>query len=257
VRETTDSSDPSGRPAELPWSTENEPPAGGNRDRPGSQAAARMEAEAAYRAEFAKAMSGQPDMDSALPDSTEHQVRYVDGHDATPAEVESYDRIRKDVGDTARISVNTGIPQEKLDQIKSHVFYEQHDLAMAPGQIDRANFTPDGYIAKRWSKAAEGTLNPGEAEEFHRLMAHEYVELKLMDHGIPYRSAHPDSWSPELGNHPTRDHFGAHDLAPLARTDKEPFFHWERALGREGPEMEIAPDLSNLDDVVEQILRKV
>jgi hypothetical protein len=218
----------------------------------GSQAAARLEAEAASRTEFAQAMSSRSDTVAVDADSAVSDVKYVAKVDRRDAEI--YDRIRQDAGDTARISENTGIPQDKLDQIKDHVFHQQHDIAIGPDQVVRANFTPDDVIAELWPKAAAGTLDPDEARLFHRMMAHEYVERGLMNSGMPYRSANPAAWDPERVSWPTPEHYGAHDLAPHTSIMRGPFDHWETALKRDKMEVEIAADLSNLDSVVSQIL---
>jgi hypothetical protein len=172
-----------------------------------------------------------------------------------PRDAAAYDRIRNDIGDTARIAENTRIPRGKLDQIKDHIFIEEHDIQTGPNQISRGNFTPLPHVADLWSKAGSGVLNSEQAEDFHRLMAHEYVESRLMSSGMPFRSPHPDAWDSEGTNVSTPEHYGAHDLAPLTSGVGEPFGHWERALNRTKPDVtEISPDLSNLDNVVDQIL---
>jgi hypothetical protein len=180
-------------------------------------------------------------------------AKYVENVD--PGDADIYDRIRDNAQDTARITENTGIPQSRVDQIKDHLFHREHDLPVGSEQIRRGNFSPDSDIADLWPKAEAGTLTPEEAQRFHRLMAHEYVESSLMNNGMPYRSSHPSAWDPVLGNHPTPQHHGAHDLAPHVNPARDPFGHWERALGRDHPGVtEIAPDLSNLDDIINQIL---
>ena len=179
-------------------------------------------------------------------------ARYVDNVD--PADARVYDQIRNTAGDTGRIADNTGIPQSRLDQVKDHLFHREHDLPTGPGQTQRGNFSPDSDIADLWPKAEAGTLTPEEAQRFHRLMAHEYVESSLMNNGMPYRSSDPGAWDPVLGNRPTPQHHGAHDLAPHADASRDPFGHWD-AMGREHPGVtEIAPDLSNLDDIIRRIL---
>jgi hypothetical protein len=246
VRETTDSSDPVRLPAKLPRSTEIESTSDGDGGRRGSQAAARTEAEAAYQAEFVKAMADRSD---APPD-----VTYVE--DVHPRQAAIYDQVRKDLGDTARIAENTGIPQDKLDQIKEHVFHKQHELVTGQAESRRGNFTPDPYIADLWPKAGAGRLEGDDAQRFHRIMAHEYVESSLMNAGMSYRSSHPEAWDPEYGCIATPEHFGAHDLASHTSIFKDPFEHWETRLGRVKPGVtEIAPDLSNLDGVIDQIIR--
>jgi hypothetical protein len=254
VRETAESPDPPGRPTELRRPAEVGPTTGGNGDRLGSQVAARTEAEAASQAEFAKAMgmeSGPVD-----PDGARFQAKYVEEVD--PRLADAYDRIRNDVGDTVRISENTGIPQDKLVEIKDHIFFEEHDIAVGPDRVCSGNFTPNNEIADLWSKAEAGPLDPVDQPYFHRIMAHEYVESRLMNRGIPYRSADPAAWGPDRGNVATREHYGAHDLAPHISPARGPFDHWETLLRRSKPETtQISADLSNADSVVEQILRGI
>lgn len=180
-------------------------------------------------------------------------ARYVD--DVSPADARAYEAIRNNAGDTARIAENTGIPKSTLDQIKDHLFHTEHDLPVGPGQTARGNFSPDPDIADLWPKAEAGTLTPSEADRFNRLMAHEYVESSLMNNGMPYRSSDPGAWDPVLGNRPTPEYHGAHDLSPHADPAQDPFGHWETALGRPHPGVtEIAPDLSNLDDIIRYLL---
>lgn len=100
--------------------------------------------------------------------------------------------VRRSTANLA-ITENTGIPQSKMDQIKDHIFNREQELPTRPGQTQRGNFSPDSEFVDLWPKAEAGTLTPEEAERFHRLMAHEYVESSLMNNGIPYRSIHPDA----------------------------------------------------------------
>jgi len=88
-------------------------------------------------------------------------------------------------------------------------------------------------------------------------MAHEFAESALMEHGLPYRSAHSAAWDPDLGALPTAEHFGAHDLAPLGAAEREPFAHWPVLFGKEGPVGELGAALSNIEAVVDEILRSL
>ena len=204
--------------------------------------------------------------------------------DGTPKEQAradaAYDRIRADNGDVARISQNTGYPEEHVARVKDHVFHEEHDVLIGNDktgdlQTSRQRFEPDPQIADRWTKAADGTLgepardsegnakpgtaDPTEAADFHALMAHEYVEQGLMADGRPYRSA--ESWGQGKAGwnfYPDGQNAGAHDLAPLAGPDgKDPFSHYEKA----GRSSEGIPrpneDLSNLDDVLRGVRRSL
>ncbi|HLL65741.1 MAG TPA: pre-toxin TG domain-containing protein [Micromonosporaceae bacterium] len=180
-------------------------------------------------------------------------ARYVD--DVSAADARAYDAIRANTGDTARIAENTGIPQNQLDQVKDHVFNREHDLPTGPGQIQRGNFSPDPDIADLWGKAEAGKLTGPEAKAFNRLIAHEYMESSLMNNGMPYRSSDPGAWDPVLGNNPTPQHHGAHDLSPHGDPNRDPFGHWGPNLGREHPGItEIGSDMSILDDIIRHIL---
>ena len=78
-------------------------------------------------------------------------------------------------------------------------------------------------------------------------MAHEYVESHLMADGMPYRSADPEAWVAGYLDFNT-EHFGAHEVAPKASYGS--LSQWED-LGLTPPDTPLAPDLSNIDNVVE------
>ncbi|MGK3960151.1 PAAR domain-containing protein [Sorangium sp. So ce118] len=178
-------------------------------------------------------------------------ARFIDEADPKLARV--YDDIVKATDDVPRIARSTGISQDVIEQVKKHLFLTEHEVPIGPGSTRRGYFTPDEQVADLWPKATNGTLNPDELSQFRRLVAHEYVESRLMEAGMPYRSAHPDAYPARYGgeiNTPTPQHHGAHDLAPLVDHQRPPFAHWPTTLGRDPPPIQIADDLSNLDDVV-------
>lgn len=177
-------------------------------------------------------------------------ARYID--DVTPEEAKLYETIREAVEDAAAIAKHLKVKESILDKVKDHLFHRLHELPVGPNQTVKAHFSPDPDIANLWSKATKGKLALDEAKRFLRLMAHEYVESRLMEKGLPYRSSHPDAYKRGY-NMPTPEHFGAHDLAPLVDAASEPFRHWEKVLGRKPPKFEFAQDLSNLDELVELI----
>ena len=165
---------------------------------------------------------------------------------------EAYERISRTTGDTRRIADNTGIDKGVLDRIKRHIFQTEHrGVAVGPNQFADGRFAPMDHIADLWQKAEKGTLSPDEAVQFRRWAAHEGVESRLMEQGMPYRSGHPSAWDDGLG-WPTAQHHGAHDLAPNEGS-RGPFSHYPNMLGRDEPDIEIADDLSNIDDVVRTI----
>ncbi|GAA1781941.1 hypothetical protein [Streptomonospora arabica] len=177
---------------------------------------------------------------------------YVEPPDSLDA-LRRYQEIRGTDGDTAQIADNTGFDRSVLDRIKEHLFTREHVIATDPGQHRSGLFSPVDHVGTLWQKAASGELSPREAVRFRRLMIHEGVESALMERDIPYRSTHPgyyDDGRPNAGPH----HFGAHDLAPgengnmWAVTDR---------IGVRRPDFEISEDLSNLDQLVDHVLREI
>jgi hypothetical protein len=170
------------------------------------------------------------------------------GHvDTSSADAEAaYAAIRANTGDVPKIAQNTGISQDVIGQVKNHLFLTEHDVPLGPNQIAHGYFTADQDIAGLWQKAEQGPLSPAEQDQFRSLMSHEYVESRLMASGMPYRSADPRAWEDgTLMFNPS--HFGAHEVAPLSSTGSLRL--WPK-LGLTPPDAPIAPDLSNIDDVV-------
>ena len=165
---------------------------------------------------------------------------------SSPEEEAAYDAIRANDGDVPKISDNTGVSEDVVGQVKNHLFMTEHDVPLGPDDIAHGYFTADGRIAELWNKAEAGTLSPDELGEFRTLMAHEYVESRLMESGMPYRSADPEAWDGDTHMF-NPSHVGAHDVAPVEYG--EPLRLW-RQIGLTAPDSPIAPDLSNIDDVV-------
>jgi hypothetical protein len=115
------------------------------------------------------------------------------GHvgESSPTAEAAYAAIRANASDVAKIAGNTGIDQDIIGQVKNHLFLTEHDVPIGPNQVAHGYFTADEDIAALWNKAEEGLLSPSEQERFRSLMAHEYVEGRLMQAGVPYRSADP------------------------------------------------------------------
>jgi hypothetical protein len=165
---------------------------------------------------------------------------------STPEAEAAYAAIRANPADVTRVAANTGISEDIIARIKTHLFLTEHDVAVGPGELVRGYFTARPDIAKLWAKAEAGTLDASEQAEFRSLMSHEYVESRLMEAGMPYRSAAPAAWDGEDQVF-TRRAFGAHDVAPIAT---EGTLRQWRSLGLTPPSTPIAPDLSNIEDIV-------
>jgi hypothetical protein len=161
-------------------------------------------------------------------------------------EEEAYAAIRASTDDVPKIAENTGIEEDVIGQVKNHLFMIEHDVAIGPNEVAHGYFTADGQIASLWNKAQEGSLSPNDLDMFRSLMSHEYVESRLMELGMPYRSADPEAWEngDQLFN---PSHFGAHDVAPVASDGS--LRQWP-ALGLTPPKTGIAADLSNIDMLV-------
>ncbi|MFI5932091.1 hypothetical protein [Actinoplanes sp. NPDC051494] len=176
------------------------------------------------------------------------------GEGFTEEAANAYRRIRTSPGDSALVAANTGFDPRIVEGMRQNLFVQQHDISIGPNQVERGYFTPDDRIAGLWDDAARGTLSPRDRAQLRNLMAHEYVENKLMEAGIPFRPSHPDAFREDGSRLVSRDHPGAHDLAPHEWRPKDPLGHW-RALGLDSSGIQFADDLSNLDDVVDAALR--
>ena len=176
-------------------------------------------------------------------------ARYIEA--SSPGEEAAYAAIRASATDVPAIAANTGISEDIIAQVKTHLFLTEHDVPVGPNQIVHGYFTADEETAAQWARAEEGALSPAQAVRFRSLMAHEYVEKHLMAAGMPYRSADPEAWVGDYQDF-NAQHFGAHDVAPLAEDGSLGLW---ADLGLPPPTDPIAPDLSNIDNVVEAARR--
>jgi len=153
------------------------------------------------------------------------------------------------------------VSEDIIAPVKEHLFLTKHTVQIGAESFVEAFFTPDDTMADLWFKAVDGTLSSAEEALFKRTLAHEYVERGLMKAGLPYRSRAKETWlldgEGEARNEPTSAHYGAHDLAPHQDAKKPPFFLWEKRFNLPADGLMLADDLSNLDEVIEKILRRV
>ncbi|GLX20587.1 hypothetical protein [Streptomyces lavendulae] len=199
--------------------------------------------------------------DGVLPGKSEPRPdggRYIEEPDHAPT-ARFYDQVRAnpETLDIHAISENTGIRPEVLDRVRTHFFRTEHLVAEGPGIARNGYFTPRKDIAEIWQAAGQRSLTPEEATKFERYIGHEYVESHLIESGIPYLRDAPHLWDEfrndggeleywhEFPNRP--EDAGAHDLALNER--KGGFNHWGTA-GFDVPKIELASDLSNIDEVV-------
>ncbi|QYO63431.1 hypothetical protein [Leptolyngbya sp. 7M] len=172
------------------------------------------------------------------------------------ADMVAYGRIVAATDDVSRITQAIGVPENVVARARQNLFLTEHEIPIGPNLTQRAFFAPDSDIADLWMKAMSNNLQALESERFKRILAHEYVESRLMEMGLPFRSSHPDVYNNRTGlNLPTPEHFGAHDLAPYAYIERPPFTVWETRLNRSSGDLTLADDLSNLDHIVSETYR--
>ena len=163
------------------------------------------------------ARTGRPTSAGGLPSGGYNEFRagfpggsdFVgDGRGFSAETADTYRRIRASPDDTQLVSANTGIHRDVIEGMRQNLFVQQHDVAVGPGQVERGYFTPQDRIANLWDGAADGTLDPAQRREFRSLAAHEYVENKLMEAGIPFRSAEAEAFDADGNPRFNPDHPG-------------------------------------------------
>jgi hypothetical protein len=160
--------------------------------------------------------------------------------------------------DVPKVAEALDLDPSVVDVAKRNLFVNKHDVAVGGGDIVHGYFTADDYIAGLWKSAIAGKLKiPNEFNELRSVIAHEYVEAKLMEAGVPYNYADPRLWDDVDGYGDSTEHVGAHTVAPRAlqaTSNLELLLsHWE-GHGLTPPPGGLAPDLSNLDDIVRRAI---
>ncbi|MEV7955769.1 hypothetical protein [Streptomyces sp. NPDC088141] len=191
-------------------------------------------------------------------------ARYVDEPTAHAGQV--YDEIRAtpDSVDIPEISRHTGIDESVLKRVKTHLFRTEHVVVADKGVAREGLFTPRDDIGDLWKAAGQRSLDADEALKLQRLIAHEYMESHLMEAGLPYVFDRPQSWEVDMVNGVPDGHYrawpeswvdaGAHELTVSER--KGGFAQWE-GLGLDAPKIELAPDLSNINEVMEAAFQEL
>jgi len=195
----------------------------------------------------------RPDGAHYVAEPTEYSARVYDEIRATPDSV-----------DLPAMSRNTGISESILQRVKTHLFRTEHVVVTEKGVARKGLFTPRDDIGDLWQASGQRKLTEAETVKLERLVAHEYVESRMMDAGLPYLLDRPQSWEPDMINGVQDGYYrnmpeswedaGAHELSISER--RGGFAQWER-LGLDAPKIELAPDLSNIDDVVASVFQEL
>jgi len=171
----------------------------------------------------------------------------------TPKAEAGYRDIRNMTDDVPNVAAAANLDPSLVHTARQNLFVNTHDVAVGPGDIRHGYFRADETIADLWKEAASGRkMTPERANMLRSLIAHEVVEAKLIEAGVPYNFAEPRLWGPDKYYDFSPEHAGAHQVAPrsLQSWDEADLLrHW-RALGLTPPAGGIARDLSNLDEVV-------
>ncbi|GIF98460.1 WXG100 family type VII secretion target [Catellatospora citrea] len=175
---------------------------------------------------------------------------YVDTPQSERA-AELYDEIRARTDDVAKIAELLGVPQHVVERVKNHLFMSRHEVPVK-GELVTGYFAPMDHIATWWTKAAADTLRWSDEHKLKRLLLHEYVESHLMEVGMPYVGRDPRALTDALDP----SSYGAHHLAPKESYGVPLFEHWPK-LGKLEPAVTMADDLSNVDEILQIVLREM
>ncbi|MDO4541487.1 MAG: phage minor capsid protein [Bacillota bacterium] len=106
-----------------------------------------------------------------------------DSDEAEAHAIQYYAAVRAMKTDCKNIARNTGIPEEKIKEIKSFIFLEKHDL----GNERPEYFVPSYRMAETWRRLIEGKdIQPHDIT----LLRHEIMERELIEQGFSQDEAH-------------------------------------------------------------------
>lgn len=117
-------------------------------------------------------------------------------------------QLGNDSTDIAKIAANYDIPVHVVERVKQHYFIEEHFMFDYDDAFRFGRFQREATDITEWKNAITKELKPREVMGFKTLIAHEYLESRLMEKGMNFRSFK------KLGDY-TPASFGAHELCPL------------------------------------------
>ncbi|MEV6267565.1 hypothetical protein AB0L64_10375 [Kribbella sp. NPDC051936] len=200
--------------------------------------------------DVAAGIDSEPGFAAGIDEVAELEHEFVG--DASPEEMDQYRRIRE-ADDVDALADHSGMPREVIEEAKQHLFQREHDVAVGPDDVRHGYFTPDALYGDLWERVASGAeLTDKNRVEFWSLLAHEYVESRLMAAGLPYRSPDPEAWDQSGTPLATSDYPSAHNTAPLSTRSSrmDLLILWDSSLDIPRGDLRVAEDLSNLDEVV-------
>jgi hypothetical protein len=162
-------------------------------------------------------------------------INYVgpmEGHN-----IDDINAIIASTDDHIIIANKLGIPEHVVERMKQHFFIEEHLVEITENQYKIGRFNISIDHVEFWSQVKKGNLE--NADQLKTLIAHEYMESKLMQSGLTY-----------IGIEANASKYGAHELAILDNPAFFGFSHWSILLKRNLTPATISSNFSNIDDIV-------
>lgn len=152
-------------------------------------------------------------------------------------------KISNDPSDIAIIAANYNFPLHMMETVKHHYWVQEHFILASDGTFKIGRFEKIGAYIEEWNDAIGDLLILDQKETFIKAMVHEYIEAKLMEKGMNFKS---------FGrfDRMTAADFGAHELSPIITvTEDQPDIY--NYLHRSLPPPPDLVNFSNLDEIVE------
>ncbi|MDR2207257.1 MAG: hypothetical protein LBE36_13995 [Flavobacteriaceae bacterium] len=167
-------------------------------------------------------------------------IKYVTDGDYDVEDIRDAIAIANRTDDVQIISEKLAIPYEILSLAKKH-YYIDEQFIFVNDQFKIGRFERTFFDNQEWLDIINKSVNELGNEQilmFKRLIVHEYVEAKLMDKGVNFRS-YIDSENYEIFD------FGAHDISPRINDSK--YVDMKRTMAPPYVDIE---NLTNLDQIV-------
>jgi hypothetical protein len=166
----------------------------------------------------------------------------------TPSQAAVLDDVVNSSDDIANLANHLGLDPQIVQTAKHHLFIsDEHLVPTGTGVYTKGRFDAAEIIATKWLEVANNPVS-NSANDIKAIIAHEYIEAKLMKEGIIFRTQ----------NGPSAYEYGAHFLSIRDDPFNFDFNHWSSAmiLNRNAPtfSLSLSSSFQNIDDIVNQIL---
>ena len=147
------------------------------------------------------------------------------------------------------ISGELGISPNIVSKAMDHMLIDYHVVEAFPGNFRYGRFQVASNDVKLWHDVANGVASNDVKARLRQLIAHEYIESRLMEAGMVYRRIGAANIAS----------YGAHELSILDDwMTPTPWRHYYSTepggLGRNNPNFNLNADFSNIDDIVDSMI---